>query len=152
MMKRLAKRLWEHVVDTFWYNLGRVPEKVFYIDDHVQGGNCSVVDRLFRENPNLVEYRDGFGTPLLSLAVQENQRKMSLLLLRLGCDVNASDANGATPLHHAVCDMNLALAKLLLAHGASATIADENGDTPLDWEDGDNRRRLEDLVASVGEA
>lgn len=129
------KKLLERIVDTFWYNLGRMPEKEFYLDFHVEDGACGVVERLIRGNSGLIRHRDMFGNPLLTLAVNEGHRDMAKLLLSLGCDVNAVDANGATVLHHAIDTGDMRLVELLVSFGASGTIADENGDVPLDWAD-----------------
>lgn len=135
------RALLERVVDTVWYNLGWVPEKEFYIDDHVERGACTVVERLVRANPALTRYRDVFGRPLLHLAVNEGHCAMSSLLLRLGCNVNAVDAEGATALHHAVDVGSLELVVLLVYHGASPEIADKNGDAPLDLAE-DSRKEM----------
>lgn len=140
-------KLIERIVDTFWFNLGRIPEKEDYIEFHVEKGNCRVVADLFRKNPALSGFRDMFGNPLLIWAVDEGQKEMVELLLSHGCDINGTDAEGATALHWAVCDKNLELALCLIAHGASPNIADENGDVPLDWAEPEFRAELERIIA-----
>ena len=139
-------KLLERIVDTFWYNLGRVPEEEFYIDEHVERGNCQVVERLLLSDPSLANHRDGFGTPLLSLAVQDRQHKVTALLLRVGCDVNAVDAEGATALHHAVDEDDSRIFRLLLEYGASPEIADENGDIALDWAESSKRECIRKII------
>jgi uncharacterized protein len=127
------RKFLERIIDTCRYNLGRVPEKPFYIDDHVERGNCAVVERLFGAHPELAQHRDMFGNPLLIRAVWEHQFEMCRLLLQLGCNPDDVDAEGATALHHAVDLWDPQLIELLIAGGASTEVADENGDLPVDW-------------------
>jgi ankyrin repeat protein len=140
------KRLIERIVDTCRYNLGRVPEKEFYIEDHVERGNCGVVEALIRGNPGLSQHRDMFGNPLLLLAVCERRLEMARLLLKLGCEVNTADAHGATALHHAVDVESVEIISLLLANGASARITDENGDVPMDWAEPSRREHFQRII------
>lgn len=126
------RKLFERIIDTCRYNLGQVPEKPYYIDDHVERGNCAVVEKLFRQNPDLSQYRDMFGNALLIRAVWERQIEMCRLLLQLGCKPDDVDANGATALHHAVDLWDPRLIDLLIAGEAATEIADENGDCPVD--------------------
>ena len=142
------KKLLERIVDTFWYNFGFVPEKEFYIEDHVERGECRVVEKLFRDNPGLQNHRDMFGNPLLILAANEGRLEMCGLLLSLGCDVNAVDATGATALHHAVDNSDLEIVSLLISHGASSRISDENGCVPLDWAKDAHKSNLQRIFAS----
>lgn len=114
------RKFLERIIDTCRYNLGQVPEKPFYIEDHVERGNCAVVEKLFRENPTLLQHRDMFGNPLLIRAVWERQIEMCGLLLQLGCKPDEGDADGATALHHAVDLGDQQLIELLIAGGASA--------------------------------
>lgn len=70
---------------------------------------------------------------------EENIERCFRLLLDAGCDINAVDTSGQTPLHHAVCqsrrfsssDSSCTLAALLLENGADVKAKDINGNTPL---------------------
>jgi ankyrin repeat protein len=60
---------------------------------------------------------------------------MSRLLLDRGCDKDATDNDGWTPLHLA-CDLgddvdHDAVVRLLVGRGASLSSRDSNGETPL---------------------
>jgi len=107
--------------------LGKLPdgplsEDEKEIEDFVNDGNLRKVDQLLSDDPSLKDYRDLFETPLLVLAIQEEDLDMSGLLLSHGCDVNAADNEGETPLHHAVGFKNPAMVKLPLENGASPDI------------------------------
>ena len=53
-------------------------------------------------------------------------------LLKNGADVNAKDANGWTPLHHAACSaINTETCALLIGRGANVDATNADGNTPL---------------------
>src|SRR5262249_44108447 len=54
-------------------------------------------------------------------------------LLDAGCDVNASDNKGRTPLIYAVAFERPAVIELLLKRGANISAKDHNGESALDW-------------------
>ena len=61
-----------------------------------------------------------------------DQRKRIIALLKAGADINASDKNGVTALHHAVRFRNPIAVKLLIEHGANVNQAcKKSGSTPL---------------------
>ena len=53
-------------------------------------------------------------------------------LLSAGADVNAQDANGATPLHRAVRTRSAMAVRALLAGGADVFLKNKNGSVPFD--------------------
>jgi len=69
--------------------------------------------------------------PRLADAIRSGDRPAALALLASGVDVNASQADGTTPLHWAVYRDDLELTKLLLAHGANPKATNALGSTPL---------------------
>ncbi|TAL39900.1 MAG: hypothetical protein EPN97_01545 [Alphaproteobacteria bacterium] len=52
------------------------------------------------------------------LAIEKGQATLVAKMLGFGSNVNAPDAEGLTPLHHAVLKADLPLVKTLIAHGA----------------------------------
>ncbi|KAI7752334.1 hypothetical protein M8C21_014821 [Ambrosia artemisiifolia] len=70
------------------------------------------------------------GCSLLHLACQTADCTMVELLLQHGANINASDSNGQTPLHHSIIRGRLEIAQLLLSRGADALAADTEGKTP----------------------
>jgi hypothetical protein len=81
---------------------------------------------------------DAFGpdarerTPLHLAAIHRHGALLEALLAR-GCDPNARDGSGRTPLFAAIehGESGLALVRALIAHGADAEATDANGETPL---------------------
>ncbi len=61
----------------------------------------------------------------------ENQTATLRLLLQAGADINAQDANGATPLHRAVRTRSADAAILLLDRGADPLRFNKSGSTPF---------------------
>jgi len=59
-------------------------------------------------------------------------------LVSKGCDVNAKESNGITPLHNAAFIHNVEISKFLVSQGANHNVKDNDRTTPLDWakEDG----------------
>jgi serine/threonine protein kinase/ankyrin repeat protein len=55
------------------------------------------------------------------------------LLLNAGCDVNAADNKGRTPLMYAAASERSEVVNLLLNRGANARAKDHNGESALDW-------------------
>jgi outer membrane protein OmpA-like peptidoglycan-associated protein len=55
------------------------------------------------------------------------------VLLKSGANVNAMDADGATPLHWAAWSGNYLITKMLLANGANPNALDHLDRSPLDW-------------------
>ena len=72
------------------------------------------------------------GESPLSLAVIEDQYKLTEALLRFGADVNQKCGRDEhTALHAAVCSFNNKLAQFLVQHGADVEAKDVLGETPL---------------------
>lgn len=61
------------------------------------------------------------------LAVEKGQAAVVAKMLKLGVNVNAADADGVTPLVHAIEQGNLPLVKTLVAHGADINTVQGGG-------------------------
>jgi len=92
-------------------------------------------------DPNLMRRRTPVAAPSgvisgkIFLVMGENDGALQLIgetLLQAGCDVNAADINGRTPLMYAVRYRRLTAAQLLLKHGANVNARDKGGMTALD--------------------
>uniref|UniRef100_A0A6V7QZE0 ADP-ribosylation factor GTPase-activating protein AGD3-like n=1 Tax=Ananas comosus var. bracteatus TaxID=296719 RepID=A0A6V7QZE0_ANACO len=90
-----------------------------------------LIDESFSDVGELDECFEGFS--LLHLACRTADMGMVELLLQYGANVNATDSEGRTPLHHSVLKGRHLLAKLLLARGANPHAADLDGKTPLSY-------------------
>ena len=69
--------------------------------------------------------------PRLIEAVKNRNVESVRTLLKQRVDVNATQGDGATPLHWAAHRDDLAIADLLIRAGAHANVADDVGTTPL---------------------
>lgn len=75
-------------------------------------------------------------TTELRLRLRRSDRAVELIgetLLNGGCDVNAADNKGSTPLIYAVISERSVVVELLLKRGANISAKDHNGESALDW-------------------
>ncbi len=68
-------------------------------------------------------------------------------LIKAGCDINAVDSNGRTPLIYAVRAENAWAVRLLLKHGADIDISDHNGFTALDYTKNSENEEIKRILA-----
>jgi ankyrin repeat protein len=70
------------------------------------------------------------------LLYRQRDRAVELIgetLLDAGCDINAADNKGRTPLMYAAIFERPAAVNLLLKRGANINAKDQNGQSALDW-------------------
>lgn len=73
----------------------------------------------------------GSGSPQLFNAVQSGNMEEVEKLVNAGCDINAGDEQGYTPLHMAVGKRHSHIVDYLIACGASVNTPEKNGMTPV---------------------
>jgi ankyrin repeat protein len=71
-------------------------------------------------------------------------------LLQAGCDVNAADSNGRTPLMYAARYSRLTAVRLLLEAGASIKARDKDGMTALDLAESWGNQEIIRLLQRAG--
>ncbi|XP_078572394.1 uncharacterized protein LOC144859538 isoform X2 [Branchiostoma floridae x Branchiostoma japonicum] len=100
-------------------------------------GSHEFVRKLIKKGADM-KVRSAAGDSALYLAVYgctcSHQTDLSLvrILIDAGCDVNAANDRGNTPLHQAAMSGNIPLIKLLLKHGADPYIANSANILPID--------------------
>jgi ankyrin repeat protein len=95
-------------------------------------GHTDQVAALLKQDPKLINARDGDGKTALHWAALYGQTKMMELLLAEKADVNSLDKDGFTPLHWAATFNQSDAVKVLLANKADTTIkVQKYGWTPL---------------------
>jgi tankyrase len=75
--------------------------------------------------------------PLSDICAEQNpdsadQRRRLIALLKAGADINATDSNGVSALHHAVRFRSPTAVRTLIEHGANVNqVCRKSGSTPL---------------------
>ncbi len=72
-------------------------------------------------------------SPALHTAIRDGNLKQVKTLLAQGTNINAQDADGTTPLMHAVVNAEAVCVKLLLDQGADPNLSNKAGATALMW-------------------
>jgi ankyrin repeat protein len=110
----------------------RLPGVAQSIHEAAGQGNISVVNRLLRSNPQLVNSRDKLGRSPLHYAVWENRLAMAQYLVTKGADINFRAGFDVTPLHWAIERGHTSIAQWLIATGADVNaVRTEANSTPL---------------------
>ena len=112
------------------------------LETAIRTGDTAKAVQLIRDNPNIVEYRNGKGETPLMVAIQNRDPSWAGFLLSQNADPNVADRDGNTPLIQAgarIDDKNrmgetalivavqrrqVPIVKLLLAQGADPDKAD----------------------------
>lgn len=85
-------------------------------------------------DPNVATHPSFGGLTPMHLAVRKcGSVRLVQTLLERHADANIADANGKTPLHHAVCGRDPVMVELLVRHGAAVECADVMGKYPRDY-------------------
>ena len=93
--------------------------------------NFTLVKKMIKENPHLLEAKDKNGNTPLLRAVYLSDKELLKHLLSLGANPNIQDKFGKTPLHYTLDEEDLEIVKMLLDNKASLNIRDEDGYSPL---------------------
>ena len=95
-------------------------------------GRLEAVELLLLEKRVRPDLRDRFGRTPISVAASSGSDKTVQVLIEKGCNINAKDENGRTPLHWiAMCKDKSIVASLLIEHGCDLDPKDVNDQTPL---------------------
>ncbi|KAK7195368.1 Ankyrin repeats (3 copies)/Ankyrin repeat/Ankyrin repeats (many copies) [Novymonas esmeraldas] len=101
----------------------------------VRDGNLEVLSRLSKEflavNDNVEKCRDENGNTIVHLALDKSSSTLEYTIEALHANVNATNAQGRTPLHEAVTQGYVACCQTLLDHGADDTIQSTTQSTPF---------------------
>ena len=95
-------------------------------------GNVAAVEAAIKNNPAVIKVKEWDGATLLHIAVGQNHKDLTEVLLKDGADVNALTTDRLTPLHMAAQNGNIEIITLLLDRKAIINPVDSKGWTPLD--------------------
>ncbi|CAM40479.1 conserved hypothetical protein [Leishmania braziliensis MHOM/BR/75/M2904] len=101
----------------------------------VRDRNLETLRRLSKEfltvGNNVEKCRDENGNTIAHLALDKNPATLEYVIEALHANVNATNAQGRTPLHEAVTQNYVACCEVLLTHGADDTIQSTTQSTPF---------------------
>jgi len=109
---------------------------VFYMSDNIKEEHNAF--RILLEKGAYPNTRDSEGRNALMVMSLEKRSENAVeliaeTLLNAGCDINAADNKGLTPLMYAAIFEGPGVVKLLLKRGANINAKDHNGESALDW-------------------
>ncbi len=119
-----------------------------------KGDNESLIKFFIKEsakrNVNYINTKDNSGKTPLHYAIENNNTKLTELLIKNGADINTKDNSGKTPLHYAIENNNTKLTELLIKNGADINTKDNSGKTPLHYAIENNNTELTELLIKNG--
>ncbi len=99
--------------------------------DAVRKRDSATVEALARKDPSLLRVKDPEGNSVLHLAALNGFLPLTGLLISLGADIDAPNAQLETPLHAVINNGQDAVARVLIERGADLSRKDVTGNTPL---------------------
>jgi len=72
----------------------------------------------------------GIKTPMLSLALEKNMKKLAESLIKKGADVNQADSIGKTPIYYAIASGSREMVEFIISKGASMDVTDNKHRSP----------------------
>ncbi|MCI5666871.1 MAG: ankyrin repeat domain-containing protein [Treponema sp.] len=98
-----------------------------------------------------INSRDENGTPMINIAVRNDNEELVKKFIKLGADINAvSEDRGYTPVMDAVWRGNLELTKLFIKEGAELNTINKEGQTNLVLAVGANKTKIIEALAKAG--
>ena len=98
-----------------------------------------------------INSRDENGTPMINIAVRNDNEELVKKFIKLGADINAvSEDRGYTPVMDAVWRGNLELTKLFIKEGAELNTINKEGQTNLVLAVGANKTKIMEALAKAG--
>ena len=98
-----------------------------------------------------INSRDETGTPMINIAVRNDNEELVKKFIKLGADINAvSEDRGYTPVMDAVWRGNLELTKLFIKEGAELNTINKEGQTNLVLAVGANKTKIIEALAKAG--
>lgn len=98
-----------------------------------------------------INSRDENGTPMINIAVRNDNEELVKKFIKLGADINAvSEDRGYTPVMDAVWRGNLELTKFFIKEGAELNTINKEGQTNLVLAVGANKTKIIEALAKAG--
>jgi hypothetical protein len=94
-------------------------------------GDDARCEALLKESPEVLTFKDSWGTTALHAAATSGTRAAATLFLEHGAPVDPVDAWDETPLHQAAREGHVEVCELLVKHGASLRAVNADDWTPL---------------------
>lgn len=97
-----------------------------------EASELKTVEKIIHEKPEIINAKLNNET-LLHVAMRKRDMKLAGILIRCGCDINALNEFGSTPLYTAIYNDYIPGIDFLLSQGAKVDIKNNKGNTPLHW-------------------
>jgi ankyrin repeat protein len=108
------------------------------------------ISRLIRKDPIYMNIADIYGQTALHLAARKAPVYLLNELIDAGCDLEALDREGRTPIFQAIAAGNCDNVATLLKHGAKGLVIDKNSESTLSLADSLDRTDIVNLLIEAG--
>lgn len=125
----------------------RRPEELVIEDDSEER---RVIELLIKKDPLYLNLADVFGQTALHLAARKTAPHLITRLIEAGCETEARDRNGRTPLFHAIAAGNSDNVEILLQQGARALAFDSSFETTVSLADSLGRDDIIEMLFNAG--
>lgn len=114
----------------FFCSFSSIAQESKTIFDVARSGTLAEANKLFQQNPKVVNQINDAGYSPLILACYRGNTKVAEFLIKNGADLNYNNAMG-TPLMAAVVKNNTEIVNLLIDKNVNVELKDANGTTAL---------------------
>ncbi len=147
--KKISREVQKREALNYLFEKG-IPYTPDHFSKYIEKGNLDICECYLAAGMD-VNSRDKDGTPMLNIAVRNDNTKLVEWLLKNGAELNpVSEDRGYTPLMDAVWRKNTEITKLLIDKGADVNIINKEGQTMIILSVGADNVEISRMLCEAG--